>query len=387
MKTSSVPLLVAVAATAVVLPACSGAADANSAKPSASCPAGLTIGFLGGLTGPNRNLTVNAHQGAQLAVAEHNARPGACQVALTDYDTLGDTARAAAAAHQAVADSHLVGLVGPGFSSEAVATGPTFDEAGLVTVSPTATNGALTSNGWRTFHRVVNSDWTQGPTAAAFTTKTLGRQRIYVIDDGSDYGKGMTDVFRKSLGSSFVGHVEVQQDQRDFSRVVDLVKSTGADAVFYGGYYADAGRLVKALRDAGLDQERLAFVTDDAAKDDAFVAAGGPQTEGAYVTCPCSPPEKADPAFLESYSQKFGTNPGTFAAEGYDAANVLLRGIEAKNTTRADLLAFVPRYQGHGVSKDIAFTPQGDITEENVWTYRVQGGQLLPNKVITAADG
>ena len=44
----------------------------------------------------------------------------------------------------------------------------------------------------------------------------------------------------------------MQQKQTDFSATVTKVKASGADAVFFGGYYAEAGLLVKQLRDGRL---------------------------------------------------------------------------------------------------------------------------------------
>ena len=73
-----------------------------------------------------------------------------------------------------------------------------------------------------------------------------------MVDDASDYGKGLADDRRQ--GPRRRGRripTPSRPGQTDFSATVTKVKASGADAVFYGGYYAEAGLLVKQLRAGG----------------------------------------------------------------------------------------------------------------------------------------
>ncbi|WP_442940312.1 hypothetical protein [Nocardioides sp. B-3] len=69
-----------------------------------------------------------------------------------------------------------MGVVGPAFSGESAAAGPIFAEGGVPTISPSATNPALSTNGWDTFHRALGNDATRGPAAAAYIKDTLRGQ-------------------------------------------------------------------------------------------------------------------------------------------------------------------------------------------------------------------
>ena len=317
------------------------ATGGESSGGSSSCPSGLSIGFFGALTGPDANLGVNIQNGVKLAVEEHNAESGACQVTLTPYDSQGDQNQAQGLAQKAAGDTKVIGLVGPAFSGESKVADPIFadPDVNLVAITPSATNPALAENGWKTFFRVLGNDASQGPAAASYITGTLGKQKVYVVDDSTEYGKGLADLVRKDLGAADVKDNTIQKGQTDFSAVVADIRASGADAVFFGGYYAEAGLLLKQMREAGLTSDQVAFVTDDGAKDQGLItAAGDAAAEGAFLTCPCLPPDKAGGTFVADYTKAYGTAPATYSAEGYDAATILLKGISEGKVTREDLL-------------------------------------------------
>ena len=143
------------------------------------------------MTTPTSGL--NESRGADLALDKYNKENADCQVKFTKFDSQGDPEKATPLATQIVNNAKVVGVVGPAFSGETEATGPTFAEAGLVTVSPSATNPDLSTNGWDTFHRVLGNDDTQAPAVAKYIKDTLAAKKVFVVDDASEYGKGLAE--------------------------------------------------------------------------------------------------------------------------------------------------------------------------------------------------
>ena len=370
--------LAAVAAvSALALSACGTTKDSSSTGGDSSAKAAcdLEIGYMGPLTGDYANLGLNMVGGVKLALDEYNKAHSDCKVTLKEFDSQGDPEKATPLATSIVQDAKLIGLVGPSFSGETEATGPTFAEAGLVTVSPSATNPNLSSNGWDTFHRVLGNDATQAPAAAKFITG-LGATKVFVVDDASEYGKGLADGVRDALGDAVVANDTVQQKQTDFSATVTKVKSSGATALFYGGYYPEAGLLAKQLKNAGWDGT---FVSGDGALDPGFVEAAGDAGNGAYLTCPCAPnPEQ----FSADFKALNNADPGTYSAEAYDSANVLLSGIADGADTRQALLDWVNGYDADALTKHIKFDETGEIAEVTVYAYKVDGGAIQPGEPI-----
>ena len=367
-----------VVAAAFALSACGGTTggSANTAGGGKACD--LKIGFFGALTGDAANLGINIKNGAELAVNQYNEKNADCKVSLVTFDSQGDPSVAPGLAQKAVTDKKLVGIVGPAFSGESKAADPIFDKAGLNIITASATNPALSTNGWKTFHRILGNDATQGPAAAKYIKDVLKADKAFVIDDSSEYGKGLADIVRKDLGGQVAGTDAVQQKQTDFSGTVTKVVASKAPAVFYGGYYAEAALLVKQLRSAGY---KGTFVAADGVKDDGFIKAAGSAAEGAIVTCPCLPPDKAG-EFAAAYKKAYNSDPATYSAEAYDAANVFLAAIKAGKTSSEDMNAFIGSCDEKGVTKQVKFDDKGEPAEVSVWAYKVEGGKIVPDQEV-----
>ena len=366
-----------VVAAAFALSACGGTTS-SSDNTGGGKACDLNIGFFGALTGDAANLGINIKNGAELAVNQYNEKNADCKVTLVTFDSQGDPSVAPGLAQKAVTDKKLVGVVGPAFSGESKAADPIFDKAGLNIITASATNPALSENGWKTFHRILGNDATQGPAAAKYIKDILKAEKAFVIDDSSEYGKGLADIVRKDLGGQVAGTDAVQQKQTDFSGTVTKVTASKAPAVFYGGYYAEAALLVKQLRSAGY---KGTFVAADGVKDDGFIKAAGSAAEGAIVTCPCLPPDKAG-EFAAAYKKAYNSDPATYSAEAYDAANVFLAGIAAGKTSSEDMNAFIKSYDQKGVTKQVKFDDKGEPAEVSVWAYKVDGGKIVPDQEV-----
>jgi len=374
-----VPLM----AAALALTACggtSGGTSAGGSSSSGSKACDLKIGFFGALTGDAANLGQNIQNGVKLAVDQYNAKNADCKVSVQPYDSQGDPAVAPGLAKSAIDNKSVVGIVGPAFSGESKAADPLFNEAGLVTITPSATNPALSTNGWKTFFRVLGNDASQGPAAAKYISDTLKASKVAVVDDASEYGKGLADIVKSSLGSKVTTTDTVQTGQTDFSPTVTKLKSSGVQAVFYGGYYAEAGLLKKQMTDAGVT---ATLVVGDGVKDDGFIkAAGAKAAEGTVMTCPCLPPDKAGGTFYADYKKAYNAEPATYSAEGFDAAKILLDGISEGKTSRSDLLSYVASYDKPGVTKTLKFNDKGEPSQVTIWAYKVEGGKIVPDQEI-----
>ena len=367
--------LAAVAAAGLALTACgttsSSSSTAGSSSGGTTCTAGQKLAFLGATTGDYGALGQNMVGGIKLALDDYNKAHADCKVGLKVFDSQGDPTKATPLATQIVGDSSIVGLVGPGFSGESLSTGKTFSAAGLPGISPSATNVTITQQGWTTYHRVIGNDSAQGAADAKYITDTAKAQKVFVIDDGSDYGKGLASYVKKGLGSAVTGTDTVQTGQTDFSATVTKVTSSGADAVFYGGYYAEAGLLVKQLRQAGYQG---LFMSGDGSEDPAFVKAAGAQAaNGAILSAPAGPPP-AD--FNAKYKAVNGSDAGLYSTQAFDAAQVFEAAIDAGKTSHEDMNAFIGAYTGDGVSGPIAFDSKGDIKQSVIFAYKVTGGKL-----------
>jgi branched-chain amino acid transport system substrate-binding protein len=377
-------IVAVVAAAALVLTACGSDKKTTSGGQGASA----TIGFVGALTGDNANLGVNIRDGIRVAIDEENAK-GGTQINLKEFDTAGDPAQASTIKDRFIGDPSVIGIVGPAFSGETKALIPSLQDAGLVMISPSATNVALPDvvPNATVFHRVIGDDGLQGLGVARYLAEVEKPRSLALVHDNSEYGKGLTlglEKEAKARGISTLPVETVDPKAQDFSATVNKIKAANPSHVFYGGYYAEAGRFKKQLSDAGVN---AVFLSGDGSLDPGFITAAGASGEGSRIACPCNlalPSSTGQlKTFYDNYKQKIGKEPGLYSPEGFDAAKILIQGIKAGNRDRVSLLRFVegvPKFEG--VSKTIEFEPNGNLVRREFFVFQVKDGKIAPLQTV-----
>ncbi|GHH62105.1 branched chain amino acid ABC transporter substrate-binding protein [Streptosporangium violaceochromogenes] len=349
---------------------------------SAAASGTVKIGFMGDLTGSNAGIVIPPRNGAKLAIDEYNKTNPPVKIELVPYDSQGDASKAVALAQQAIKSDKIVGLVGPAFSGESAQVAPVLEEAEIPSVTASATNTNLAANGWKFWHRILPNDSVQGPGIADFIAGAAAAKTVFVIDDKSEYGKPLADAVRTQLGTKAVKVTNDSLDpaESDFSSVVNKVAASKPDAIFFGGYYAAGGNLLKQLRDKGVKDAK--FFSGDGSLDKGLIdGAGAANAEGALVGCPCyiATPDVADAkvkTFADSYKAAYNTDPAIYAAEGYDAATVFVEAVKAGNTTTDKINEFLKTVDLGGVSKHVKFGANGEVEAKDIYIYQVKGGAI-----------
>jgi branched-chain amino acid transport system substrate-binding protein len=358
-----------------------GAAACNSTSKTTSSGksyCGHDIAFFGALTGSSANLGINIEQGAKLAVQQFNAANGAGCVTLATFDSQGDPTVAPGVARQLVANKKVIGIVGPAFSGESQVADPIFEQAGLPTITPSATNPALSTGGtaggtpWKIFHRAVANDNAQGPADAHFIAEVLKPTKVFIADDQSDYGAGLATAVKGALPAGMVvgtDHTQGDGKQQDFSSTVTKIVGSGATVFFYGGYYTNAGLLRKQLTAKGWTGT---MVAGDGAYDPGLAAAAGnAAAAGTITSCPCAPTAN-ETTFFNAYHTAFNQNAGAYSDVAYDAANMFLQGIKAGHTDPSSLNTYINGIDYKGVANEYKFTSTGELDPSliKIWEYK-----------------
>ncbi|MRH87934.1 ABC transporter substrate-binding protein [Nocardia sp. SYP-A9097] len=289
----------------------------------------------------------------------------ACPVTLREFDTASDQATAAQVAQRIAADDSIVAVIGPTFSGEVIAAGPTLDDAGLPFLTPGATNPVLAQSGWSGFFRGLANDNLQGPALGRYLTNTAGYSHVCVVrDNGGGYESTLADAVTASLGTATACEVRIDPEG-DLSQAVSTITAAHPDAVYYSGYTKSAAPLMTKLRTAGVT---AAFVLSDGSYDPNLRTAAGAAAPGTLVACPCGP---ATDRFITDYRTATGQPPTAHAAEAYDLTAIVLRGIVSGHTTRPALRTYLHTYHGDGIAHTYAWTPTGEPTTPTLWLYRL----------------
>jgi branched-chain amino acid transport system substrate-binding protein len=381
----------AVAAAAAVVSATSVsavAAAASSTKPT------YIIAYEGPLSGGNAQLGLNMKYSVILAIEAANSGrtfgPLPFTLQFKAADDQGSATVSPTVASELVSNPKVMAVVGPAFSGATEAAEPTFAGADLATVSPSATAPILADKGWHNFFRVVADDNAQGPADAQFVAKVLHVKNVYSVDDGSTYAAGLVATFdqeAKALhlklhhqtalattqcGTGNTGNVD------QYPALATSIKSSGAQATFYAGYYCDFALLAKALRSAGY---KGALVSDDGSDDPRYVQeAGVSVANGTYMSCACISlaSKTADAQFAAAFKALAGFPVGTYSAEAFDATNVIIDVMKSlgNHVTRAGIVNGLHHVTYHGITKTIHFQPNGNIAGTAVYIYQVKAGKI-----------
>jgi branched-chain amino acid transport system substrate-binding protein len=333
-----------------------------------------SLGFIGALSGPNAQLGINERQGAQLAIDQANAAGKyKFKVKLVLSDSEGDAAKAPPAATKLISDPTIIGVIGPAFSGESEAVNPSFCGASppMPTVTASASRGTLQDHGWKCWHRIIPNDNVEGSQGADWLARS-GAKKVFVLSDLSAYGAGVAGTMAKELQAK---GVKVQTSgvdgttTKNYNPIAQTIAASGSDALFYGGYDAQAALLAKALKSAGYKGRT---VTGNGGKSSIFTKDAGAAGNGWFFTCGCQDATVAPSAkqFASDYKTKWKVDPSTYSPEAYDAANLFMDAINKASAngtvTRTSLLTALNAEDFQGITTRIKFQANGEVEASNL---------------------
>jgi branched-chain amino acid transport system substrate-binding protein len=364
-----------------------GGGGLNQSQSSGGGNKSYKLGFVGALSGDYAQLGINEKQGAELAIEQANSSGKYdFKVSLEAEDSQGDPVQAKPAAATLIADASVVAVIGPAFSGESEAVNPDFCAATppMPAVTPSASKGTLEDHGWKCWHRIIPNDNVEGSQGADWLARS-GAKKVYVLDDASPYGQGVSQTMAKELrakGVTVVTGSVPATTTKNYSPIANTIVNSGADAMFYGGYDANTALLARALQSAGFKGKK---VTGNGSKDSTFTKNAGPAGNNWYFTCGCQDATTAAPAkkFAADYKAKWGEEPSTYSPEAYDAANLLIDAMSKAEAnggiSRTTVLDALNKEDFQGITTTIKFQANGEVVPSNliVNLFQQKNGQIV----------
>lgn len=292
----------------------------------------IVIGAIFPLTGAIATYGQSSKEAIDLAVEQVNAAGGVLgkevQVVYMDNKSAGP--ESALAAEKLIGEG-VVGILGPVASSNSLAAAPLAQDAGIPLLSPTSTNPAVTEIGDYIF-RACFIDPFQGYVAASFALDDLGATTAAVLfDTGSDYSRGLYEVFEEVFtagGGEIVYVGQFVETDQDFSAILTAVKAENPDVVYVPSYYETAGSILKQADELEIDAY---FIGADGWDSPGLFDIAGDAANGGFFTNHYSPDASTPEldAFLAAYAEaNDGKVPDALAALAFDAANLMFDAIE-----------------------------------------------------------
>jgi branched-chain amino acid transport system substrate-binding protein len=349
----------------------------------AQTPDVVKIGFASPLTGAQAHYGKDNQNGAQMAIDDLNARGvkiggKAVKLELIVEDDQADP-KVGTVVAQKLVDAKIQAMVGHFNSGVTIPTSKIYADAGIPQLS-VSTNVMYTRQKLKTTFRMMADDDKQGAALGRYATQTLKLKNFAVIDDRTAYGQGLADAFTNTIRAAKAQVVkrEFTNDKAvDFRNILTSIRSAHVDAVFFGGYDAQAGPMARQMKELGLNAPLLGGETMNTAK---FIQLAGGAAEGHIASTPGAALESRPQgkAFAQRYRERYKQDIGLYAPYFYDAVGVVVAAMEkAGSTAPAKLLPVLRNIRYSGITAEIAFDNAGDLQQGLMSIFKVSNGKWV----------
>jgi branched-chain amino acid transport system substrate-binding protein len=366
------------------------------------------------LQGATRPNSVDVNKGEALALKQAGNKGGSCTVTFKKLDDSTaqagqwDAGATSANARKAAQDKSAVAYLGEFNSGASAISIPINNDAGLQQISPANTALELTKNpgpagkgapgkyyptGKRTYARTVPADHIQGA-ALADWMKELGVKKLYITNDKQVYGSGVaktTSDAAKLAGIQVLGNEGIDPKAPNYRSLAAKIKSSGADAFFFGGIVDN--NAVQLYKDVGAALPDAKLFGDDGVAISTFAKPLPKDVANrTYLTVATIDPKDYPPEgqkFFKDFASTYGGQPETYAIYGYEAMALALDAMKRagdKCSDRAAVSAEVYKTKNKkSVLGTYSIDKDGDTTINDFGRYLVKDGALKFQKSVKVA--
>lgn len=293
----------------------------------------LKIGAIFSTSGPGAFLGIPEERGLKLKVDEINRAGGinGRKVEVVQYDSEGNTTKAAQLARRLIESDKVLAIVGPSSSGESLQVLPVANELKTPLIAHAGTE-KMTSpvTPW-----VFNTPPTDRVVAAHLlgVFKKRGITQLALLSAADGFGQSGANVVKElapKYGVTITRHEEFNRTDADMTAQVLKAKDSPAQAMLV--WSAFPAPTIIAKNAAAVGYGKPMYNSFAAASKDLLVQAG-PAAEGSFVssmrllapeTLKASDPMR--PAVMKIYNEykaKYNEAPATFAAHSHDAMAIL----------------------------------------------------------------
>ena len=384
-------MVAAVAALALGLAACSSSSSSSATSATSAGGGEILIGVTAPLSGDSASAGQDIVWGAELSAKKINDAGGVDgkKIKIISQDD-ACSAQTAAQAAQKLISQGVVAVAGSYCSSAALPELAAFHAAGIPYVMDAATNPQLTEQGFPEAFRTIFRDDVQGPFAAKFMTEFLKAKKVAVLNDSTTYSKGLADFTvsaLKAASADVVYNNALTPGQSDYTSVLTRVAQTKPTVLYYTGYFAEFGLLLKQAKQLGL---KFQIMGGDACQDPTLIKTAGAAAEGALIdTAPLAQFLTSAQGYVTDYKAAHGTEPGPYSAYEYDAVGVLAAAItKAKSTDSKQITQALQTLGDYaGITGKFHFNAKGDREPVSYIIITVKSGAFAAFKKLDETTG
>lgn len=331
----------------------------------------------------------------ELAIEQKNEAGGLLDGQLIELlitDNQSNLTEAASVATKLISQD-VVGIIGPTATGVAKAAIPIITQGEMPTILGASTGDGLTlaedGSVLEYLFRVCFEDSFQGLAAGHYASKTLAADSAVIITDQAlDYSLGLADSFTQRFeenGGSILATQSYTSGDTDFSAILTSLLGQDFDILYIPSYYTETGLIIKQAREMGIAQP---IIGGDGYHSKTLVELAGKENATEIYFTMHFYEGNNDPKtqqFIDDYTEKFGKQPDTFAALGYDASNLLLDAIErAGSTDRQAIVQAIAETQAfEGITGTFSFDEQHNPIKAALM-LKLDNGEITSAEEVSA---
>lgn len=291
------------------------------------------IGFTAALTGGAAAYGKSEEEGVRLAVEEINKK-GDFPIDLLVEDTKAVPADSMNATKKLIQEKVSL-IIGPMTSNEAKAAGPIIQNAKVPSLEISVTAENITDIGDCIFRNSVPES-KNIPQTVKKTHKLLGYKTAAILyaHDNEQHVTAQK-YFQKTMEEEGVQVIDVEtfgSKDSEYSAQLTNIQHKAPDVIVVCSYYQEGSRILKKMREMGMDQPVLGdngFVSPELGK------MAGAAADNVYVSSMWSADRKDEKVqkFVENYTKAYGRAPDQFAASAYDGVYMAMDAMQRAGTT------------------------------------------------------
>lgn len=318
---------------AIMMAGLSGCGGKTSGAVSSGAKNAAKIGFTAALTGGAAAYGKSEEEGVRLAVEEINKK-GDFPIDLLVEDTKAVPADSMNATKKLIQEKVSL-IIGPMTSNEAKAAGPIIQNAKVPSLEISVTAENITDIGDCIFRNSVPES-KNIPQTVKKTHKLLGYKTAAILyaHDNEQHVTAQK-YFQKTMEEEGVQVIDVEtfgSKDSEYSAQLTNIQHKAPDVIVVCSYYQEGSRILKKMREMGMDQPVLGdngFVSPELGK------MAGAAADNVYVSSMWSADRKDEKVqkFVENYTKAYGRAPDQFAASAYDGVYMAMDAMQRAGTT------------------------------------------------------
>lgn len=318
---------------AIMMAGISGCGGKTGGAVSSGAKNAAKIGFTAALTGGAAAYGKSEEEGVRLAVEEINKK-GDFPIDLLVEDTKAVPADSMNATKKLIQEKVSL-IIGPMTSNEAKAAGPIIQNAKVPSLEISVTAENITDIGDCIFRNSVPES-KNIPQTVKKTHKLLGYKTAAILyaHDNEQHVTAQK-YFQKTMEEEGVQVIDVEtfgSKDSEYSAQLTNIQHKAPDVIVVCSYYQEGSRILKKMREMGMDQPVLGdngFVSPELGK------MAGAAADNVYVSSMWSADRKDEKVqkFVENYKKAYGRAPDQFAASAYDGVYMAMDAMQRAGTT------------------------------------------------------